>query len=128
MKNVYQLGLILPKSIMHNQINEKITDLAFFLKDRVRYNVIDGLIGAEDDECNGNPVQMDLIIAGKDMVSVDAVGSAVMGIDPSKVKYLSLAEEAGLGVASLKNIKILGENIESVRQKFKLPTKFQTLF
>ncbi len=123
MKNL--MGLILPKSIMHSQINEKIVDLASLFKDKVRFNVVDGLVGTEVNETSGDPVKMDLIIAGKDMVAVDTVGSAVMGIDPSEVKYLRLAAEAGLGVSDLNEIDILGEDIEDVRQEFKLPSRFQ---
>lgn len=47
MKNL--MGLILPKSIMHSQIDEKIVDLASILRDRVKLNVVDGLVGAEED-------------------------------------------------------------------------------
>ena len=62
---------------------------------------------------------MNLIIAGQDMVAVDAVGTAVMGIDPFTVKYLRIAEEIGLGVSNLEEIKVLGENIEEVKKRFR---------
>ena len=123
MKNL--MGLILPKSIMHNHINEKIADLASLFKDRVKLNIVDGLVGSEEDEAHGSPVQMNLIIAGKNMVAVDAVASAVMGIDPSRVKYLKLAEEKGLGTANLDNIEVIGERIGEVRRNFRLPPAFR---
>ena len=53
------------------------------------------------------------------MVAVDAVGTAVMGIDPLTVKYLRIAEEIGLGVSSLKEITVLGENIDKVKKRFR---------
>jgi len=124
MKNL--MGLILPKSIMHDQINEKIVDLATLFKDKVKLNIVDGLVGSEEDEVRGSPVQMDLIIAGADMVAVDAVAAAVMGINPERVKYLELAEERGLGTASLDEIEVLGERIEDVKKKFKLPPAFRS--
>ncbi|HDN01683.1 MAG TPA: DUF362 domain-containing protein [Candidatus Bathyarchaeota archaeon] len=124
MKNL--MGLILPKSIMHDQINEKIVDLATLFKDKVKLNIVDGLIGSEEDEVHGSPVQMDLIIAGANMVAVDAVAAAVMGINPKRVKYLELAEERGLGTASLDEIEVLGERIEDVKKKFKLPPAFRS--
>ncbi len=123
MKNL--MGMILPKSIMHSKINEKIVDLATLFKDKVRLNVVDGLVGAEEDEVNGSPVQMGLIIAGTDMVAVDSVSTAVMGINPREVKYLRLAEERGLGVSNLDEIEVLGEDIKSVRRIFKLPSTFK---
>ena len=80
---------------MHSNINEKIVDLASLFKTKVKINVVDGIIGAELNETSGNPVEMNLVIAGSDMVAVDTVASAVMGIDPRKVRYLSLAEDRG---------------------------------
>ena len=123
MKNL--MGLILPKSIMHDQINEKIVDLATLFKEKVKLNIIDGLVGSEEDEVHGSPVQMDLIIAGADMVAVDAVAAAVMGIDPRRVGYLRIAEKRGLGTADLNKIEVLGEKIEDVKKKFKLPATFR---
>ena len=117
MKNL--MGLILPKSIMHGQINQKIVDLASIFKDKTKINVVDALVGAEFDETRGSPVEMNLIIAGQDMVAVDAVGTAVMGIDPLTVKYLRIAEEIGLGVSSLEEITVLGENINKVKKRFR---------
>jgi uncharacterized protein (DUF362 family) len=118
MKNL--MGLILPKNIMHSQINEKIVDLALFFKDKVKINIVDGLVGAEIDETCGIPVEMDLIIAGQDMVAVDTVATAVMDVDPKKVEYLRLAEKKGLGISNLNDIKILGEEIEQVKKSFRI--------
>jgi len=123
MKNL--MGVILPKSIMHSQINEKIVDLASFFKDKLKINVVDGIIGAEIDETSGSPVEMNLVIAGQDMVAVDSVASAVMGIDPLKVKYLRLAEERGLGVSNLNEIEVLGKGIEEIARTFQLPSGFK---
>ena len=117
MKNL--MGLILPKSIMHSQIDQKIADLTSLFKDKVKINIVDGLVGAEVDETSGSPVKMNLIIAGRDMVAVDTVGSAVMGIDPKRVKYLKLAEERGLGVSNIREIEVLGQRIEDVQREFR---------
>jgi len=125
MKNL--MGLIIPKMIMHSHINEKIVDLASLFKGKVKINIVDGLVGSEVDEVNGSPVKMNLIIAGQDMVAVDTVATAVMGIDPNKVKYLTLAQETGLGVSNLEEIEVLGENIEEIERKFRLPSTFKRL-
>ena len=123
MKNL--MGLILPKNIIHEHINEKITDLAALFRDRVRLNIVDGLVGSEIDEVHGSPVKMDLLIAGIDMVSVDTVATAVMGIEPKIVRYLKLAEEKGLGTCDLTRIEVLGDRIENVMRKFRLPPGFE---
>ncbi len=62
---------------------------------------------------------MNLVIAGTDPVAVDAVGAAVMGVQPESVKHLRLAEEKGIGTCDLRRIKIVGEPIERVRKKFR---------
>lgn len=100
-------------------------DLTSFFKDKVKINVVDGLIGAELNETSGSPVEMNLVIAGNDMVAVDSVASAVMGIDPLKVRYLMLAEERGLGVSNIDEIEVLGKSIEEVAKKFRLPSGFR---
>lgn len=116
MKNL--MGVILPKSIMHEHIHEKIVDLASLFAEKVKLNVVDGLVGAERDETRGRPVPMDLVIAGRDMVAVDAVATRVMGLDPERVRYLALAEARGLGVAALDRIDVLGEPIADVAKPF----------
>jgi uncharacterized protein (DUF362 family) len=123
MKNL--MGLILPKSIMHDRINEKIVDLATLFREKVKLNVIDGLIGSEIDEVHGSPVKMNIVIAGANMVAVDAVATAVMGINPEKVEFLRIAEKRGLGTFKLSNIDVLGERIDDVKRKFKLPSEFE---
>ena len=45
---------------------------------------------------------------------------AVMGIDPKTVKYLTIADEKGLGVSSLEEIQVLGERIEDVKKQFRV--------
>ncbi len=122
MKNL--MGCMLPKSIMHTRINEKIVDLASIFKDKVVLNIIDGTVGSEVDEVHGEPVEMNLVIAGRDMVAVDAVGASVMGIDPSDVRYLGLADQRGLGRSRLSDIEIVGESIEDVQKRFKRPKGF----
>jgi uncharacterized protein (DUF362 family) len=61
---------------------------------------------------------MNLVIAGTDPVAVDSVGAAVMGVEPTEVKHLALAEKKGLGTCDLRNITVLGEPIDKVQRKF----------
>ncbi len=117
MKNL--MGAILPKKIMHFCLDEKIADLASLITPRI--NVIDGLVGSEIDEIYGKPVRMDLIIAGVDIVATDTIGAVVMGLDPRRVNHIPLAEEKGLGIGDPSRIKVLGEEAEAVKKRFKLP-------
>jgi uncharacterized protein (DUF362 family) len=104
-------------------------DLAQHMVDihRVRQpdlTLIDGLIAMEGNGAGeaGIPLPMNIILAGPDVVAVDAVASACMGIeDPLDVPTTRLAAYAGLGTADLAKIEVRGQNIESVRKKFVLP-------
>jgi uncharacterized protein (DUF362 family) len=112
------MGALASKGSMHNgRLNENIADLASVL--RPSLTVIDGIIAGEGHETGRSPVEMGLVIAGTDPVAVDAVGAAVMGVPPTEVKHLVLAERKGLGTCRLEEIEIIGEPIEKVRRKFR---------
>jgi uncharacterized protein (DUF362 family) len=111
------MGALASKGSMHNgSLSKNIADLASVLKPSL--TVIDGIIAGEGHETSGNPVEMNLVIAGTEPVAVDAVGAAVMGIPPTDVEHLVLAEKKGLGTCDLEKISILGEPIEKVKRKF----------
>jgi uncharacterized protein (DUF362 family) len=116
MKNM--MGLIYPKGIMHGNLHKKIPDLVSILRSKMKFQIIDGIIGSNGFELGGKPVIMDLIIAGEDPVAVDRVGSEIMGRGPDKVKYLTYAEQKGLGTADLEKIEIIGKSIKDVYRKF----------
>ncbi|MEM2028982.1 MAG: DUF362 domain-containing protein [Candidatus Bathyarchaeia archaeon] len=112
------MGALASKGSMHNgRLNENIADLASILKPSL--TVIDGIVAGEGHEVSGSPVEMNLVIAGTDPVAVDAVGAAVMGISPTEVKHLVLAEKKGLGTCRLENIEVIGEPVERVKRKFR---------
>jgi len=111
------IGAVTPKGALHFHLNRNIAEIASIIKPSIA--VIDGIIAGEGHETSGNPVEMNLVIAGRDPVAVDAVGTAVMGIPLTDVKHLSLAEEKVLGTCDLNRIEIVGEPIERVRKRFK---------
>ena len=102
--------------VMHDMIDEKIVDLASLFKPVL--NVVDGIVGAEMDEGVGNPVQSNVIIAGVDMVAVDTIGSAVMGLDLNTIKHVQLAAKRGIGISNLDHIDVIGEMIKTVEKRF----------
>jgi uncharacterized protein (DUF362 family) len=62
---------------------------------------------------------MDLLIAGTDIVAVEAVGAAAMGFDPASIPYLKLAVEKGLGFGyRIEEIDIRGASLADVCHKF----------
>jgi len=112
------MGVLASKGSMHRgSLSKNIADLASVVSPRIA--VVDGIVAGEGHETSKNPVPMALVIAGTDPVAVDAVGAAVMGIPPAKVKHLKLAEAKGLGTCDLEEITVLGEPIDKVKRKFK---------
>jgi uncharacterized protein (DUF362 family) len=84
------------------------------------FTIIDGFIAMEGKgPVDGNPVKMDLVIAGKDPVATDAIGTLVMGFDPNKIFHIKRASERGLG--NISNITLVGSNLNEVKRNFKPP-------
>jgi len=89
------MGGILPKSIVHGDIHQKIVDLNTVFAPVV--SVIDGVIGCESHETAGSPVRSDVCVSGTDVVAADAVGAYLMGYEPGDVDHIVLAGKAGIG-------------------------------
>jgi len=82
--------------------------------------VVDGIIGMEGlGPADGEPVEMGLIIVGKDPVAVDAVTNAVMGFEPEEWGCIATAAKSGIGIADLNKIEVVGEPISTVQRRFK---------
>jgi len=69
----------------------------------------------------GTPVEFDCIVAGKDLVAVDATACRMVGLPLEKVEYFDAALEKGLGRFAEADIEIRGETIEAVRQQLYIP-------
>jgi uncharacterized protein (DUF362 family) len=117
MKNLFGLLPDKMKAKYHLKgISKVVVDIASVIKPAI--TVIDGFVAMEGrGPTNGTPIQMNLIIAGKDVVATDATGCRVMGIDPHKIKHIMKANEKGIG--NIDNINIKGEKIENVTRQFK---------
>lgn len=58
------------------------------------------------------------IFLGEPLRARDAVGSAVMGVNPYDVRHVQMAAKRGLGMGDLERIRILWGSIEFVRKCF----------
>ena len=82
-------------------------------------SVVDGFVGMHrEGPRHGSPIVLGVAIAGTDAVAVDAVAAAVMGFDARSIGFLRHAEAAGLGVADLDGIEVVGDPIAAVRRRF----------
>jgi len=81
-------------------------------------NIIDGytVVDYESVDARNNRIRdANLVIAGYDMVAVDAVGARIMAIDPTKILHIKYSEELGLGTTDPSKIQTLGADIANAR-------------
>lgn len=123
MKNAFGGLLNTKRHYTHTWIHETLVDLLKIQKEihPSIFAVMDGTISGE----GAGPRTMiphitNLILASEDQVSIDSVGAKIMGFDPLKMDYLKIAEEEGLGNASLDKIEIAGEDISNINLNFKV--------
>ncbi len=69
----------------------------------------------------GNVFEMDVIMAGRDVYSLDVVGALVMGIPPGELEYLKAAAKQGLVDLEGSTIEVVGEPVSAVSRKFEWP-------
>jgi uncharacterized protein (DUF362 family) len=70
---------------------------------------------------SGTPVEFDCVVAGRDMVAIDATACRMVGLPLEKVEYFDAAREKGLGTFEEDQIEIRGNPIEEVRRRLYLP-------
>jgi len=86
---------------------------------RPAFTLIDGTWAQEGlGPLYGRPVQMNLVLASRDLVAADAVAGAIMDFSLDEVLLTRYAAERGLGIADLAHIEVVGEPIARVRRRF----------
>jgi uncharacterized protein (DUF362 family) len=96
---------------------EAVPDLMSAVKPRLA--VVDAIICQEGvGPIFGKPVEMNLIVAGKDLVAVDSTCAQLIGYDPSETLLTVNAAARGLGVMDPDQIEIVGEPLDVVKRRF----------
>jgi uncharacterized protein (DUF362 family) len=116
-----------PKNELHQVgIDESIVELNRIF--RRTFAIVDGIVGMEGNgPIQGTPKPVGVLVMGSDLPSVDATCCRIMGIDPSKVAYLSMAAERALGVIEEAHVEQRGETVKSVSTPFELIARFKEL-
>ena len=120
-KNLFGCVPGIRKGLFHVQAAEDrqtfaqmLVDLALALPRAV--HVMDAVVAMDGEGPNaGRARQVGLILASEDPVALDAVASAIVGIDPMSIDTTRLGHVQGLGHGMLDSIEIRGEAIEDVR-------------
>ncbi len=112
-----QFGLLPRKdqAFYHRKIADVIVDLNRIVQPDLC--VIDARVGVEG--WNGPKTrEIGAFILGKKPVSVDAAMAQIMGFRPEEVPHIFASSKYNLGVL---NPEIIGESIDSLKAKFKIP-------
>jgi len=96
---------------------EAVIDLMSAVKPQLA--VVDAIICQEGvGPVFGRPVEMNLIVAGKDLVAVDSTCAQLIGYKPSETLLTVNAAARGLGVMDPDQIEVIGEPLDSVKRRF----------
>jgi uncharacterized protein (DUF362 family) len=105
----------------HKYMHEVLVDLLYMERELhpATFAVMDGTVCGD----GAGPRTMlprihNYILASSDSVAIDAVAAQMMGYEPMSIPYLRMAHERGLGVADLKEIEVVGEDISGVNFGF----------
>ncbi len=122
LKNMFGIIPERKKGKLHSKIDAILVDISKTFPPSLC--VIDATTGLEGmGPFHGEPVKLDLIVAGDNAVATDAIMANIMGYDPRKIMHLRLASDEGLGPTSPDEIEIVGESLEEVRRDFKKAPK-----
>jgi len=118
LKNMFGMLITRRKYPMHRHgMNNVIYDIVKTLPPTL--SVIDGFYGKEGKgPWQGNPVQMNTIIASRDPVAADAVAARCIGMDPWSIDHIRWLHEAGVG--EIDEVEVVGDGIEAVYRKWDL--------
>ena len=62
-------------------------------------------------------IPFNILIGGRDTLSVDVVGARVFGLTLEEVPHLKIAYERGLGEGDLKKINVIGKDLNKYKEK-----------
>lgn len=101
-----------------HRLDEKVADLQYVVQPR--FVAIDCIIAGEGRMLTPIPRRMNLIIMGNNQAAIDAVGCAIIAVDPHSVPHLEIASKRGFGPLDLDKIEITGDvTLEEAKERAK---------
>jgi uncharacterized protein (DUF362 family) len=101
-----------------HRLDEKVADLQHIVQPK--FVAIDCIIAGEGRMLTPIPRRMNLILMGNNQAAIDAVGCAIIGLDPHTVPHLEIASKRGFGPLDLDKIDITGDvTLEEAQERAK---------
>jgi len=111
------------RGIDHNyNLHSKIVDVYEYIQPDI--TIIDGIEGTIHGHYPPTALEdklvkeFNILIGGRDTVSVDVVGARVFGLTLEDVPHLKIANERGLGEGDLSKIKVTGKSLDEYKEKY----------
>jgi uncharacterized protein (DUF362 family) len=93
------------------------------------FTVIEGIVGGERSSPRvGKAVDSQIVIAGRNLASVDAVGAYLMGFNPQAVTHIRLAGQVGIGPVDLEKITVTNGKVLSKAEINQFIVQFNSPF
>jgi uncharacterized protein (DUF362 family) len=119
-KNLYGVFQRREKGILHRHLDEILPYLAETIRNDLV--VVDGLTCMEGNgPVVGNPVCLDVVVAGADIVSVDSICSSLMGFDPAEIPHIASSVGRAPGMVDVERIEVVGEDWTRLVHEFEPP-------
>jgi uncharacterized protein (DUF362 family) len=101
----------------HLVINEALVDINRVA--RPRFAVLDATVGMDGNAPkSGRPRIVGRTLASGDIVALEAVMARIMGFDPARIPHILNCAAAGLGVADLAQVDVVGEDYRALNLHF----------
>jgi len=115
LKNQYGCIPYRRKIRFHQALDDVIVDASLAMKPD--FCIVDGILGMGGVKGPdlGIPIRSNIIVTGRDPVSVDSVCAKILGFNPYFIGHIRKAEKAGIGHMSF---KIIGEDLAETRIDF----------
>src|SRR5215470_16533773 len=93
--------------LLHKFLHELIGDVNKMR--RVTLALMDGLVGMQGrGPINGYPIDLNVLLASRDPVALDATAMRLIGLDPTTSRHIVHAQSLGLGTLAKSNIEVDG--------------------
>lgn len=119
LKNIYGANPFVKKVIYHSSVDEVISDLNTII--RPNLNLVDGIIALPNLY---EPFRLGVLAAGLNPVAVDCAVARVLGLNPRRIKHISLSVKKGIGTW---DYTVTGEDVESISKRLPLKSRTQKL-